>query len=242
MARNVEVKSIKIVVLGDGSTGKTSIVSRYCQDTFASAYNQTIGLDFFLKRIDLPDKQRITLQIWDIGGQSLGGKMITTYLENAQARISYSLAIIFVYDVTNRESFENIKDWQHLVNKAFEHKKKPRCVLVANKVDLEHDRVVPASMHVKRCSDASWKSFQVSAKNSTAIGLMFREIVADITGIGLSKEEEEELKLATVKTSIPVKSKQEDVTSTKLLKEGDVMPTRRPIRTTSSSSSFCAIQ
>lgn len=42
-------------------------------------------------------------------------------------------AIIFVYDVTNRESFENIKDWQHLVNKAFEHKKKPRCVLVANK-------------------------------------------------------------------------------------------------------------
>lgn len=44
----------KIVVLGNGTVGKTSLISRFCQDEFARSYKQTIGLDFFVKKIDLP--------------------------------------------------------------------------------------------------------------------------------------------------------------------------------------------
>eukprot|EP00056_Hartaetosiga_gracilis_P004634 m.76697 g.76697 ORF g.76697 m.76697 type:complete len:118 (+) comp11894_c0_seq3:86-439(+) len=83
------IHTIKIVLLGNGSCGKTSIISRYCQENFGEAYLQTIGLDFFLKRLDLPDGSHATLQIWDIGGQSIGGKMLPTYLENAD--VSYKL-------------------------------------------------------------------------------------------------------------------------------------------------------
>ena len=44
----------KIVVLGNGTVGKTSIITRFCEDQFARSYKQTIGLDFFVKRIELP--------------------------------------------------------------------------------------------------------------------------------------------------------------------------------------------
>lgn len=44
----------KIVVLGNGTVGKTSLISRFCEDSFARSYKQTIGLDFFVKRLELP--------------------------------------------------------------------------------------------------------------------------------------------------------------------------------------------
>jgi GTPase SAR1 family protein len=51
---DVEQLQYKIVVLGDGAVGKTSIISRFCDDHFAKTYKQTIGVDFFIKRINLP--------------------------------------------------------------------------------------------------------------------------------------------------------------------------------------------
>lgn len=75
----------KIVVLGNGTVGKTSLISRFCQDSFARSYKQTIGLDFFVKRVELPGNIQVTMQVWDIGGQSIFSKMITTYIYEANA-------------------------------------------------------------------------------------------------------------------------------------------------------------
>ena len=75
----------KIVVLGNGTVGKTSLISRFCQDQFARSYKQTIGLDFFVRRLELPDNVQVTMQVWDIGGQSIFSKMITTYIFEANA-------------------------------------------------------------------------------------------------------------------------------------------------------------
>ena len=75
----------KIVVLGNGTVGKTSLVMRLCEDHFARSYKQTIGVDFFVKRIELPGKVNIALQVWDIGGQSIFSKMIGTYIYEANA-------------------------------------------------------------------------------------------------------------------------------------------------------------
>ena len=65
--------------------GKTSIITRFCEDQFARSYKQTIGLDFFVKRIELPGNIQVTMQVWDIGGQSIFSKMITTYIYEANA-------------------------------------------------------------------------------------------------------------------------------------------------------------
>ena len=76
----------KIILLGDGAVGKTSIATRFSEDKFSQNYKQTIGVDFFIKRINMPRKfisrldyciyrgffsanLQIALQIWDIGGQ-----------------------------------------------------------------------------------------------------------------------------------------------------------------------------
>lgn len=75
----------KVVVVGDGTVGKTSLVMRFCQDYFAKSYKQTIGVDFFSKRLTLPNNILVTLQVWDIGGQSIFSKMVTTYIFEAQA-------------------------------------------------------------------------------------------------------------------------------------------------------------
>ena len=55
-------------MLGNGTVGKTSIILRFCEDYFARSYKQTIGVDFFVKRLEMPGNVQVALQVWDIGG------------------------------------------------------------------------------------------------------------------------------------------------------------------------------
>ena len=99
-----------MILLGDGATGKTSIAMRFTEDHFAQQYKQTIGLDFFNKTLVLPGDVHVTLQIWDIGGQTIGGKMIGNYIFGAQA-------VLLCYDITNYQSFQDLEDWYNLVTR-----------------------------------------------------------------------------------------------------------------------------
>lgn len=65
------------------SKKKTSISTRYSQDQFDRQYNQTLGIDFFMKRINLPGPTHVVLSVHDIGGQTLGGAMLDKYLYGA---------------------------------------------------------------------------------------------------------------------------------------------------------------
>jgi Ras-related protein Rab-28 len=69
---------------------------------------------------------QIALQIWDIGGQSIGSKMITNYISGADA-------VLLCYDITNYESFANLEDWYRLVIRAFQGKHLPYVALIGNK-------------------------------------------------------------------------------------------------------------
>ena len=89
----------KIILIGDGAVGKTSVATRLQEDHFATAYKQTIGLDFFMKRIELPGEIQVALQVWDIGGQSIGSKMISNYIYGAHIVLpmaSFSVLGIFL--------------------------------------------------------------------------------------------------------------------------------------------------
>lgn len=106
----VKSKNLKLVLIGDGSSGKTSISTRYSQDQFERQYNQTLGIDFFMKRINLPNHTQVTLSVHDIGGQTLGGPMLDKYLYGADG-------ILLIYDITNYSSFENLDDWYQTAQK-----------------------------------------------------------------------------------------------------------------------------
>ncbi len=84
----------------------------------------------------------MALQIWDIGGQTIGGKMIGNYIYGAHA-------VILCYDITNYQSFQNLEDWYRLVRRTFADGSRPLpyVTLIGNKTDLNHMRAVKMDKH-----------------------------------------------------------------------------------------------
>ena len=179
-------KQLKITLVGDGTAGKTSLCTRLSQESFEKQYKQTLGLDFFLKRFTLPGNTNVSLQVWDIGGQQIGGKMLETYLYGAHG-------ILLVYDVTNHGSFESLQDWLDIIKEAFSAAEKmPYLALVGNKKDLEHLRAVKKERHVEFARVNGMAHYFLSAKSGDQVSFCFQKIAADILSIRLSKQEVEQ--------------------------------------------------
>ena len=96
--------------------------------------------------MELPENIYTALQVWDIGGQSIFSKMISTYIYEANA-------VVFMYDITNHQSFEDLEDWHSLVLKTFEGKELPLMALMGNKIDLNHMQAVKSEEHDKFCEE-----------------------------------------------------------------------------------------
>ncbi|OQR86234.1 Rab28 family GTPase [Achlya hypogyna] len=137
----------KLILVGNGSVGKSSIIARFVDDGFEKQYKQTIGLDFYEKKLLLPRDGRVVLEVWDIGGQNINSKMLTKYI--------YGADVVFLcYDVTDAKSFADADDWRRLVaatDSAIDvssRKPKKRFVYaVGNKIDLVHLRAVSEAQH-----------------------------------------------------------------------------------------------
>lgn len=174
----------KIILLGDGAVGKTSLAMRFCEDHFAKQYKQTIGIDFFVKRIVLPGDVHVCLQIWDIGGQSIGGKMVSNYIHGSHA-------VILCYDITNYQSFQHLEDWFSLVKRTFDKTPLPYTALMATKSDLVHIRAVKQDKHSLFADENDLYSYFVSARTGDQVQPSFFRIAADLAGVTLSKPEME---------------------------------------------------
>jgi Ras-related protein Rab-35 len=85
--------------------GKSSLLLRFADNTFSGSYITTIGVDFKIKTVSL-DGQKVKLQIWDTAGQERFRTITSTYYRGTHG-------VIVVYDVTNGESFANVKRWLH---------------------------------------------------------------------------------------------------------------------------------
>ncbi|CAM9808830.1 unnamed protein product, partial [Ectocarpus sp. 13 AM-2016] len=170
----------KVILLGDGTVGKTSIATRFAQGDFSQMYKQTIGLDFFVKRIFLPGDVQVTMQMWDIGGQSIGSKMMSKYIFGAHA-------VIMCYDITNYDSFQNLDDWYRLVVKTFEKGVMPYVAMVGNKCDLSHMRAVRTTSAHQFADDNNMYTFFMSAKSGDQVDACFHRIAGHLSGIALSR-------------------------------------------------------
>ncbi|VIO86590.1 Uncharacterized protein BM_BM6292 [Brugia malayi] len=195
-------KIIKIVVCGDGASGKTSLCVRFAQDNFGRQYQQTIGLDFFTRRLTLPGNVSVLLQIWDIGGQSIASPMLEKYINGAHGAV-------VVYDVTNSSSFENLEDWINIIKQVTKTQERPVVLmLVGNKTDLEHRRVIRIERHTKFALQYGMSSYYVSAKTGDSVTLMFRKTAAEILGIPLEQSDTEG-DIIVVKASVTTRTEDE---------------------------------
>ena len=122
----------KVVVIGDGAVGKTSITVRTCHGQFDGEYLMTIGVEFGTK-ICAMENNEIRMQIWDTAGQERFRFLQPAYYRGAHGAL-------LVYDVTRMESLKNIPTWiGHLVDTL---DASIPIVLVGNKCDLDGMRVV----------------------------------------------------------------------------------------------------
>lgn len=97
-------ETVKVVLLGDQSVGKTSLRSQYLYRYFSSMYKATIGADFLMKRVRTPDDQIMDLQIWDTAGQERFNAVSRAFYRGADIGV-------IVYDITNAESFYHLAKW-----------------------------------------------------------------------------------------------------------------------------------
>ncbi len=158
----------KILLIGDSGVGKSCILLRFTEDTYSEAYISTIGVDFKIKTIELGGKI-IKLQIWDTAGQERFRTITSSYYRGAHG-------IIIVFDLTDLESFENIKQWLHEINRyAYNNVCK---ILVGNKSDLSHKRIVHGGSEYAESLNIPY--LETSAKTSDNIDNLFYQMAKQI--------------------------------------------------------------
>lgn len=161
----------KILLIGDAAVGKSSIMLRFTDDCFDEQQQATIGVDFKVKMLDAGGK-RIKMTIWDTAGQERFRTLTSSYYRGAQG-------IMLVYDVTRRDTFENLERWLEEVETY--HPGRGRDVvklLVGNKVDCE--RVVQRSEAEAWARSKGMLFLEASAKTQVGISQVFSEVVHKI--------------------------------------------------------------
>ena len=169
---SVSVNAIryKIIFVGDAGVGKTTIINRINDNEFQSAYDATIGVDFWPKKINFRGNE-ITLQIWDTAGQERYRGLIPSYVRN-------SSIVFIVFDITNRKTFESIPKWIELI-KSIE---KNILVLIGNKEDLKEKREVEKKEGEDLAKQNEMSYFELSAKkdNNNDIKKIFFNTVIEL--------------------------------------------------------------
>ncbi|GJQ11865.1 hypothetical protein GpartN1_g3656.t1 [Galdieria partita] len=160
----------KLLLIGDSGVGKSCLLLRFADDTYNESYISTIGVDFKIRTIEL-DGKTVKLQIWDTAGQERFRTITSSYYRGAHG-------IIIVYDVTDQESFNNVKTWLHEIDRyANESVNK---LLVGNKNDLTTKKVVDTATAKEFADSLGIKFLETSAKTSENVEQAFITMAQEI--------------------------------------------------------------
>ncbi|KAM9452175.1 ras-related protein Rab-1A isoform 2-T2 [Salvelinus alpinus] len=152
----------KLLLIGDSGVGKSCLLLRFADDTYTESYISTIGVDFKIRTIEM-DGKTVKLQIWDTAGQERFRTITSSYYRGAHG-------IIIVYDVTDQESFNNVKQWLEEIDRyACENVSK---LLVGNKCDLVSKKKFASSLKIP--------FLETSAKNADNVEKSFLTMASEI--------------------------------------------------------------
>ncbi|KYR02851.1 Rab GTPase [Tieghemostelium lacteum] len=159
-------KSFKIVLLGEGCVGKTSIVLRYIQNIFKDKHEMTLHAGFFQKTINI-DGKRVGLTIWDTAGQERFHALGPIYYRGSQGAL-------VVYDITDNDSYIKAKNWIKEL-KTMLGSDITLCI-IGNKSDLEKSRVVTLEEAEAYAKSVGAKHYSASAKLNRGVQELFLDL------------------------------------------------------------------
>ena len=173
---NAQIR-IKLLIIGDSAVGKTSMLLKYTDNFFPESHLATIGVEFKTKEVEY-NGYKIELQIWDTAGQERFKSITKSFFRNANG-------IIFVYDITQKNSFKNVKDWikdSEANDYGFQR------ILVGNKIDLQNKREVLLEDAKEWADKKNLEVIEASAKTGANIDKAVMKLI-DLILQNKTKEE-----------------------------------------------------
>ena len=174
MFQDKDFESLKLVLIGESGVGKTSIISQFIDQVFQNDIQSTIGGTFSTKIVKCGNGKILKLELWDTAGQERYRSISQLFYKDANA-------VILVYDITNKFSFEEIQNYWF---KQVKESATENIILsiVGNKLDLYEQEVVDQKAAKKYAEDNNALFAVTSAKNSSGIEDLFIEIVKKFSG------------------------------------------------------------
>jgi Ras-related protein Rab-1A len=167
---------IKVMLIGDQAVGKSSLMVRYTEDTFYMNMLGTAGIDF-KKKIITTDENKIKVTVFDTAGHERFRKINKSYYRNVKG-------IILVYDITDRQTFENVTVWMNSILENAEKDKLLQLLILGNKFDMIEERNVSTEEGKQVAEKYNALFTETSAKTGENVDSAFNMVIEGI----LSKE------------------------------------------------------
>ena len=156
----------KVLIIGDSSVGKSNILLRFSDNTFHETFLPTIGVDFKIKNLSVNNKT-VKLNIWDTAGQERFKTITAAYYKGSHG-------VLVVYDITDKEGFNNVPSW---INEAKKYAGPNIAkILVGNKCDLNDERKVSTQEGKDLADREGMAFFECSAKAKINIPEIFEAL------------------------------------------------------------------
>ena len=172
----------QLLIIGDSTVGKTSIITRFANGTFNSNYLATVGLDNFTKD-EIIDNKTIRIKIWDTAGQERYKSLTKGFFRNAEG-------VMLVYDVTNSETYENLKYWmQSIKNNLGNSIDDIPIIIIGNKIDCQ-EREVSVEEAENFWKEQGFSYFETSAKTGENIEKTIKFLVKRVINVKEGNKDE----------------------------------------------------
>ena len=154
---------LKFVLVGESGVGKSSLLLRFVDDVFSASFIATIGIDFKIKTVTLKTQagveKQVKIQVWDTAGQERFRTITSAFYNGAEA-------IIIVYDVTDKQSFNRLEHWMEEIDKRV--RLDPVRIVVGNKCDRAQERKVgemEGKEYAHKRGYEFWETSSLTGKN-----------------------------------------------------------------------------
>lgn len=161
---------IKIIVIGESGVGKSCLIYHYVNNDTLTNVPSTVGIDFFIKNVVI-DNTPMSFKIWDTAGQERFRNVVKSFFRGVDGAL-------LVFDITMKESFNQIPEWINLINQ--ETSSNPSFLLVGNKCDLLDNRQVSIEEAKQLAQTYDIKYFETSAKTGINIDETFTSLGQEI--------------------------------------------------------------